>query len=175
MNQIGTGSRLSEDNLRFGVSKSLKKLTLDLVYLRGTRIDDMTFRTLWERTGILSDASFELLPGKRLNLHYETSALEVPPASGILGSKILQINTRLSWFKDRLALVPALDYREQRASPGGLASEFFNLVMTSLIKLPRHIPGTELLITFSSLRTSAIGQQELNLARVRVQWNFKRH
>jgi hypothetical protein len=174
MNQIGTGNRLSEDNLRFGVGKSLKKLKLDLAYLRGTRIDDLMFRTLWERTGMFGDASIELLQGKRLNLHYETSALNIRSSSEVLGSEILQINTRLSWLKDRLALVPAVDYREHRASGGGVSSEFLNLVMTSLIKLPRYVPGTELLVTFSSQHTSAIGQPEQNLARLRIQWNFKR-
>ena len=175
MNQVGTGSRLSEDNLRFGVGKDLKKLKLDVAYLRGTRMDDLTFRPLWERTGIFGDASLELLQGKRLNLHYETSAVNAPSTSALLVSKMLQINTRLSWLKDRFALVPALDYREQRASAGGVPSEFLNLVMTSLIKLPRYVPGTELLVTFSSLRASAIGQPEQNLARVKVQWKFKRH
>ena len=166
---------MSEDNLRFGVGKDLKKLKLDVAYLRGTRMDDLTFRPLWERTGIFGDASLELLQGKRLNLHYETSAVNAPSTSALLVSKMLQINTRLSWLKDRFALVPALDYREQRASAGGVPSEFFNLVMTSLIKLPRYVPGTELLVTFSSLRASAIGQPEQNLARVKVQWKFKRH
>jgi hypothetical protein len=98
----------------------------------------------------------------------------VPATSQLVSSETLQINTRLAFLADRLALLPAVDYRHHRDSRGTLDSSLLNFVLSTIVKLPRYVPGTELLINFSSHRLTAMGTPDRSSAGLTLHWNFKR-
>jgi hypothetical protein len=171
--QSGGGKRESEENLRLSLSKGIKRLNVGLAYLRGTRIDDFAFRPLWERTGLVGDASLEIKKDRRLNIHYEVNELMAPATSQLLSSETLQFNTRLAFMEEKLAVLPAMDYRHQGDSRGTLDSSLLNIVISAVVKIPRYLPGTELLLHFSSHRLTAMGTPDRHSAGLTIQWNLK--
>jgi len=168
------GKPQSENNLRFSANKGLKHFTLGMAYLRGSRIDAMAFQPLWDTWGLIGDASMEIQKNRRLNFHYETNNLTLHQTSQLLFTQTLQCNTRLSFLADALAFVPAVDYRHQQDNLGKVNFSLVNFVLSAIVKLPRYVPGTEVLLTFSSHHLSALGQQQQNSAGFVLQWNFKR-
>lgn len=163
----------SENNLRFSANKALKRFTLGMAYLRGSRTDAMTFQPLWETWGLVGDASVEIQKNRRLNIHYETNNLALHQTSQLLFTQTLQFNTRFSFLTDKLSFVPTVDYRHQQDNLGSVNLSLVNIVLSVLVKLPRHVPGTEVLLSFSSHHLSALAQQQQNSAGFVVQWNFK--
>jgi hypothetical protein len=172
--QNGGGKHESEENLRLSLNTGIKSLKVGLAFLRGTRIDELEFRPLWERTGLAGDASLQIMKDRSLNVHYEMNELTVPATSQLLSSEALQLNTRLAFLEEKLAVLPALDYRHQRDSRGTLNSSLLNLVISAIVKIPRYLPGNELLFNFSSHRLTAIGTPDRHSAALTIQWNLKR-
>jgi hypothetical protein len=171
--QSAGGKHESEETLRLSLNKGIKRLNLGLAYLRGARIDDLHAPPLWERTGLVGDASLEIMKNRQLNIHYEVNELTLPAASQLLSSEILQLNTRLAFLEEKLAVLPAMDYRHQADSRGTLDSSLLNLVISAIVKIPRYLPGTEVLLSFNSHRFTAMGTRDRHSAGLTIQWNLK--
>ncbi len=172
--ESGPGRSEAEESLVLSINKSLKRISLGLTFLRGTRIDRLNLHRLWERTGVIGDASLQVRKGQRLNVRYEVVDFEVTASSTVVSSESLQVNTRLSCFGDRLALSPALDLRRQEEGRGGRHSSLLNLVFSALMRLPQYIPGAEVAMTLGSRQVASLGQpwERTNLFVVR--WTLKR-
>ncbi len=172
--ESGAGRSEAEESLLLSMNKSLKRMSLGLTFLRGTRIDQLTLRSLWERTGVTGDASFEIQRERRLNIRYELVDFTAMTNSTVVSSDNLQVNTRLSCFGDRLALSPALHLRRQEENPSGRHSSLLNLVFLAIMRLPRYIPGAEVAMTVSSRHIADLGQPWERTTGFVVRWTLKR-
>jgi len=171
--QSAPGKMQAEENLALSLNKGLKRLILGMSYLRGARIDQINTLDLWERTGWVGIASFEVQNGRKLNFHYETSEMTLLPTSEVLTSESLRFNTRLGYWEDKLSFVPILDYQKNGDNQGKLNTSLINFVITALMKLPRYLPGAEVIFTVSSHHLSALGRPVQQNSGFVVQWNLK--
>lgn len=170
----GRERRESEENLRLSAGKSLKRLNLGLAWLRGTRTGDQSPRPLWERAGIAGSAAIEMGGNRQFVLRYEVERLASRSALHLLLTRFLQASTRLSFQEDRISFAPAVHYRQQQDIPGSRQMSHLHFALTTLLKLPRSFPGSDLLLIFSSDRRQVFGQPGQLSAGLTMQWVVKR-
>jgi hypothetical protein len=174
ISQRSNGKREYEEDLRLAMNKGIKRLSLGFAYLRGTRFDEFAFRPLWERAGLIGDAGIEFQKGRRLTVHYESSELMLRNTPQLLNMESVQVGTRMAYWQDRVAFMPAADYRHQRDSRGLLDMSLFNFALSVLLKMPRCVPASDLMISITARRLSAVSLPDQNTAGLILQWNLKR-
>jgi hypothetical protein len=166
-------ARENEESFRLSLNKGLKRLSVALAYLQGARNDKRALRPLWKRNGLIGDAGLQLTKDRRLNLHYECNELSSGPASQ-LWSKNLHVDSRISFFGEKVAITPAMDYARLRNSQSSIDQSQLNATVSTIFTLPRYVPGADLLVTFNSRHTTARGQPDRTQAGLMMRWNFKR-
>ena len=172
--QTSVGKQESEQGYNLSLNKNLKRITLGMAYLRGTRFNHLTSQPTWDRTGWSGDASFEVKKNRRLNIHWEFADFNSRASSQVIASEVLALNTRLSFWGDKLAFQPTMDFRHQGDNRGTIDSSILSFVFSAVIKLPRRFPGTDLLITSNARHMSTLGRPSQHNAGLVIQWNFKR-
>lgn len=173
--QNAGGRREREENFRLSLNKSFSRLLLSGAYIRGRRVETDLLRPLWDRFGYTADAHLNIRKNQPLNFHYESDYMTVHSNSQLLRSEVLQFNTRLPFWKDRLAVLPVLDYvhldDEKRRT---ISSSVLTFALSVAMKLPRLLPGTEFVITYNARHAGVLGRPPENLSGLIMQWNFRR-
>jgi hypothetical protein len=172
--QSSTGMQEREGNLRLTINKNAKRFTLSAAYLRGTRLNCLTLLPLWHTSSLASDASLEIRKNRKLIVHYEATRATLFPSMQLIDSQILLLNTRVSYWGEKIAFIPSFDFRRQADSKGNPTSETDGIILSTCVKLPRRVPAKDLLLTFNSRRAWTAGLPDQNTTTFAVHWNFKR-
>jgi len=171
--QARAGKPEDEETFRFSLAKSIRRVNASLMFLRGTRVDTQSSRPLWERTVLMGDATVEIRKDERLHAHYETNRLSQLTISQLVSVSSLQFDTRINLRQNRLSLAPVLDMRKQGGSLPALDRAGIRIALSALIKMPRRIPGTDLLINWASIHTRSTGRPDQDSTELIVRWNFR--
>lgn len=171
--QAAAGKPEEEETFRVSLGKSIRRANTSLLFLRGTRVDARSSRPLWERTVLMGDIAFEVLKDKRLHAYFEANRLSQPAVSQSVSVSSLHFDTRISLGKNRLSLAPVLDMRRQGGSLPALDQAGVRIALSALIKMPRHLPGTDLLVDLVSIHTRSTGRPDHDSTGLIVHWNFR--
>ena len=168
------GRREREESLRFSLNKSFSRLLLSGAYIRGHRVEIPVLRPLWDRFGYTADAHLDLRKN-RLSFHYESDYVTIHSTSQRLRSGIYKFNTRIPFWKDRLAVLPALDFfhlddDKQRT----ISSSVLTFAIAVAAKLPHILPGTDFVISYNARHAGALGRLPESSSGLILQWNFRR-
>ena len=163
-----------EESVRLSLSKAFPRVGTSLVYLRGSLKDLTTSGVLWQRTGISGDATLEIRKDRRLHVRYENSLLRQRTIARAVSNSTLQLDTRINLCNGALSLSPALNIRRQAADSPDLNSSAVRVLLLAGIRLPRYVPGTDLLMNFASHHLHAVGRPDQNGAEFSMRWNLKR-
>lgn len=172
--QTATGRPEEERTYRLALDKSFRRINASLALFRGTRTDLQSSRPLWDRTVLAGDGTVEIRKGQRLHIRYETNELLQRAIAQWISSTSLQFDTRVCVWGNKLSLAPALHLRRQHGSSPAFGVSAARVILSALIKIPRRIPGTDLLISFTSNHISSVGRPGWNHAELTMRWNFKR-
>jgi hypothetical protein len=169
-----TGGRHErEETGRLSFNKSFSRLQLSGAYIRGHRVEAV--RPLWHRFGYTADARLDVRRNRRLNFHYESNSMSFHSSSHVLRSEVFQFNTRLPFWKDRLAVLPVLDYLHlDDGKRRTISSSVLTFALSVATKLPRMLPGTDFVISYNARHAGALGRPSENSSGLIVQWNFRR-
>jgi hypothetical protein len=172
--QTVAGRREEERGFRLSLAKTFRRINASLGFFRAARTDMASVRRLWQRTVLSGDAAIEIRKGNRLHFRYEANALEQLALSQKASYSSLQMDTRLGVWKDRLSLSPALDLQRQRGTLPAQRQLSARAALSAAVRLPRRIPGSDLLISLASNHTRSAGRPDWNHIDLAVRWNFKR-
>ena len=164
----------AEESVRLSLSKAFPRVGTSLLFSRGSLKDLTTSGVLWQRTAIAGDATLEIRKERRLHVRYENSLLRQGMIARELSSSTLQFDTNISLCNGALSLAPALTLRRQAADPADLNLSAVRVALLAGIRLPRYIPGTDLLVNFASHHLHATGGPDQNGAEFSMRWNLKR-
>jgi hypothetical protein len=163
-----------EKNLRVAVSKKFSKMNASLTLTRGGRSDLRSLpRPLWDRTTATGDVTLEIRRDLRLHVRYEKSGMRNFTISQLVKGSGLRFDTRFNLWTGRLSLAPVVDFRSQDGNNPALSRSSIRAILTAGIKLPRYIPGSDLLMNFSSNHVSLPGRPFQNGAELSMRWSFK--
>jgi hypothetical protein len=171
--QARAGKPEDEETFRVSLGKSIRRANTSLMFLRGTRADAQSSRPLWERTMLMGDVTVEIRKDERLHAHYETNRLSQPTISQLVSVSSLQFDTRISLRQNRLSLAPVLDMRRQGGSLPAFDQAGIRIALSALIKMPRYLPGTDLLIDLASIHARSTGRPDQDSTELIVRWNFR--
>jgi len=107
-------------------------------------------------------------------MRYETSGLRQHMLLQVVSTSSLQFDTRMNVRGDKLSLAPAFDLRRQEGSSPALGLTAARILLCTMVKLPRRIPGTDFLINFAFNHVSSSGYASWNHAELTMRWSFKR-
>lgn len=172
--QTTAGKPEEEKTYRLALDKSFRRINASVAVFHGTRADVQSARPLWDRTVLAGDATVAIRKDQRLHIRYEENAMLQRTIAQRLSVSSLQFDTRFSLWGSKLSLAPAVDLRRQGGSSPAFDMSAARITLSATIKIPRRIPGTDLLINFASNHVSSMGRPDLNHAELTLRWNFKR-
>jgi hypothetical protein len=163
-----------EQTYRLALDKSFRRINGSVSVFHTTRADIQSVRPLWDRTVLAGDATVAIRKDQRLHIRYEENAMLQRTIAQRLSVSSLQFDTRFSLWGSKLSLAPAVDLRRQGGSSPAFDMSAARITLSATIKMPRRVPGTDLLINFASNHVSSMGHPDLNHAELTLRWNFKR-
>jgi hypothetical protein len=162
-----------EDNLSLSLSKTVNPLALSLAYLGNSRMNIPSRGTLWRRNDLLGDASLAISRKEKVEFHYERGDMVLGNQADQVLARSMRLSTQLFAWQGKLALTPVWSYQTQRQRSGAGLKSALGFVLSAQIKLPRQVPGTDLLLSFAALHSDFLPVPARNCTNFVMRWNFR--
>lgn len=172
--QTVAGRSEVERGMRLSLAKSVRRISATLGFANAQRTDLQSMRPQWRRNVLSADTGLEIGKGKRLHIRYEASSMVQDALAQKLMVSSLQMDTRVLLWKEKVSLTPTLDVRRQAGTIPAQRQTSARMALSALLKLPRWIPGTDLLLNFASNHVRSAGRPDWNRMDLTMHWNFKR-
>ena len=172
--QRAAGRLENEETSRLSLGKTLRRINASLALLRTSRTDLQSSCLVLDRYTAAADATLRIRQDTQLHVRYEMGRLAQPAWSQRLSTSGLELDTRFRLWTDRLSLVPVFTYRRQADRYSASALSAARIAVAAQIRLPRRIPGSDLLVNFASQHLSSTGSPGQGSREMSLRWNFKR-
>lgn len=164
----------SESTWRLALDKTVRRLNAALSWSNGRRSDTRLSRPIWDRNVISGDANIMVAKGQRVHIRYEANAVRQHAPAQRLASRSLQLDTRVSFMKNRFSLSPSLNVRRQTGTTPELGAQSARFTLAAQIAMPRRMPGTDLSIYFTTHSIQTAGLAAGRRTELVMRWILKR-
>jgi len=172
--QTVAGREEEERGFRLSIARSIRGTNATLSLHRALRSDLGTGRPLWHRTVWSGDATIEIYKTRCFHLRYEGNTMALYPSIQKIMSSVLQLDTRVPVWKNKLSLIPTMDFRVQTGSLPAYFLSTTRMALTAQIKAPRWFPAADFLVNLASSNNSSPGRADWSHTDLNMRWNFKR-